>query len=502
MKRYDRAFELASDVINENFTARIHFMKTAIRNFAQTVQEWITFDSSRLRYWFWLGVGITLSIFLLRFYLAGFGVFGDGLGYYTPLRSLLFDGDLRVANEYAYYSQSASNFGGGMRVPGPIPEYSKYTLGLGFVLLPFFALGHLLALVLQGMGQTGIANGMTWPYELMYCLGSISLGLTGLVLAYKMARRFWGETASAIAVGGIWFASPLTYYLCLEVSMSHAVSSFLVALFLYLSLTRPWIQERRFQIGLGIILGLAAWVRPQDSLFLVVPVLLGWLGTEQKFDKRETWQLSWQKLKHPDYLRAIFIIISVAALMQLPQMLIYLWQYGGLTQIPYLEEGKARGYGNSFHWLQPALWQVLFSGHRGLFVWHPLTLFSIIGLGWATRSLPRLASSLLVAFALQVYFIASWWCWWQGASVGGRMFANCSFLFVLGLAYLWQQFPSNLGEKTAIAITLFLAFWNVLIILQYQSAMIPPEEAITLKQLYQNQWQVIPFFLEHLLKKV
>ena len=82
------------------------------------------------------------------------------------------------------------------------------------------------------------------------------------------------------------------------------------------------------------------------------------------------------------------------------------------------------------------------------------------------------------------------------------MFANCSFLFVFGLAYLWQQFPSRLGEKTAIAITVFLAFWNVLIILQYQSAMIPPEESITLKQLYQNQWQVIPFFLEHLLKKI
>jgi hypothetical protein len=476
-------------------------MKTAIKYFTQSLNQWTAINSQQIREWFWLGVGITFGVFLLRFCLAGFGVFGDGLGYYTPLRSLLFDGDLRVGNEYAYYSQSASNFGGGMRVPGPIPEYSKYTLGLGIVLFPFFGLGHLLALLLEAMGQTGIANGMTWPYELMYCLGSISLGIAGLVLAYKMARRFWGETASAIAVGGIWFASPLTYYLCLEVSMSHAVSSFLVALFLYLSLTRPWIQERRSQIGLGMILGLAAWVRPQDSLFLVVPVLLGWLGTEQTVGRTRSWQLNFQKLRHPAYLRAILVMLSMAALMQIPQMLIYLWQYGGLNQIPYLEEGKARGYGNSFHWLQPALWQVLFSGHRGLFTWHPLTLLSMVGLVWATRPLPRLAGSLLIAFALQVYFIASWWCWWQGASVGGRMFANCSFLFVLGLASLWEKLPSRHGKPWAIAITLFFVFWNVLIILQYQSALIPPEEPVTLRQLYQNQGQVIPFFIEHLLKK-
>ncbi len=459
-------------------------------------------DETAVKRLFWLAVAVTLAIFLLKFSLSGFGVFGDGLGYYTPLRSLLFDGNLRVDNEYSYYAQSASNFGGGLRVPGPIPEYSKYTLGLGLVLVPFFALGHLLALGLNLVGLGVEANGMTWPYELLYCLGSIALGISALVLSYRMARRYFSRGACVLAVAGIWFASPLTYYLCLEVSMSHAVSAFLIALFLYLTFSKPWREQWPWSISLGLILGFAAWVRPQDGLFLVVPLVVGALGFESNLTKNNTWKFSWKALRQPRYLTAIAWIMGITLLMQLPQGLIYIWQYGGITRIPYLEEGQARGYGGSFNWFRPALWQVLFSGHRGLFIWHPLIFLSIYGLIMRWRELPRLIGSLLLAFALQVYFIAAWWCWWQGASVGGRMFSNCTVLFTLGLAALWDARPGRQWQKIALGVTLAGLVWNALIVLQYQSAMIPPEDPVSLVQLYQNQFRVIPFFINHLLKRL
>lgn len=458
-------------------------------------------DENAIRRWFWVGVAITLGIFLLKFSLTGFGVFGDGLGYYTPLRSLLFDGNLRVDNEYAYYAQSASSFGGGLRVPGPIPEYSKYTLGLGLVLLPFFLLGHLLALGLNRFGFAVEVNGMTWPYELLYCLGSIGLGISALVLAYRLACSYFGQSSAALAVAGIWFASPLTYYLCLEVSMSHAVSAFLIASLVYLTVTKPWLDQWQWQMALGGILGLAAWVRPQDGLFLVIPLLLGWLGSEAPQSQTETVAPPWRKPCLPACLRALVVIWVIALGLQIPQVLIYLWQYGGLQRIPYLEEGQARGYGGSFNWFQPALWQVLFSGHRGLFIWHPLTLLATIGLGLARRRLARLRLSFALAFGLQVYFIAAWWCWWQGASVGGRMFSNCTILFVFGLAALWAARPGRSWLKVGLGATFLGWIWNALIIMQYQSAMIPPEAPITLAQLYQNQFRVIPFFIEHLLKR-
>jgi hypothetical protein len=444
---------------------------------------------------------ITLAIFLLKFCLTGFGVFGDGIGYYSPLRSLLFDGDLKVLNEHEFYSQSASIFGGGVRSTGTGVEYSKYTIGMGLILLPFFAIGHLVAVALGLMGVNVEANGLTWPYELFYCLGSIGLGITGLWLSYRTARHYFSPTACAIAVGGIWFASPLTYYLLIEVSMSHAVSQFLISLFLYFCITKPWQKERRLQVLLGGILGMAALVRPQDILFIIVPVLIGWLGIEENSNPQLK-KINFRDLLRFQYLNAIALILVVTLLMQLPQLLIYIWQYGGLSRIPYLEEGKARGYGGSFHWFQPEIFKVLFSGYRGLFTWHPLTLLAVIGLGLLARKMTRLACILLIAVGLQVYVISAWWCWWQGASVGGRMFANCSLIFIFGLAALWDYFPGRQWKKWGIGISCFLIFWNILIMLQYQSAMIPPEAPITLTQLYQNQFKAIPFFLQRIVQKI
>jgi hypothetical protein len=295
--------------------------------------------------------------------------------------------------------------------------------------------------------------------------------------------------------------------------MSHNVSALLVALFLYGIFTKPWLTNWHWQVYLGLAIAMAAWVRPQDVLFLLAPILMGAILIEREhartnFQAEKSVALPNISVKslckiiiQRAYWQPLLVMLTVAVLMQLPQIFIYLWQYGGIGKIPYLEEGQASGHGGSFNWLQPALWQVLFSGYRGLFTWHPITLVSIIGLGLTWRLLPRLNSILLITFLAQVYFIASWWSWWQGASVGGRMFANCTFLFVFGLASLWQKNPSRQWQKWGLGITIFLIFWNLLIIMQYQSAMIPPEAPITLRELYQNQFRIIPFFINHLLNK-
>ncbi|QUS61679.1 hypothetical protein [Synechocystis sp. PCC 7338] len=469
-------------------------------------------DEKNLKYCFLIAIAVTLGIFLLKFFVTGFGVYGDGLGYYTPLRSLLFDGNLRVDNEYRYYAETAGQFNSSPRVFGPIPEYSKYTVGLGIVLLPFFALGHLVALILHQFNSTIPINGMSWPYELFYCLGSISLGIIGLALSYLFARRYFSHLNCLLAVAGIWFASPLSYYLFLEVSMSHAVSAFLIALFLYGIFTKPWLNNGRWQIVLGMMIAFAAWVRPQDVLFFFAPILVATIGFEAELSNKKEQNLAainWSKASQTifinitkrEFWQPLLVMLTVAVLMQIPQLLIYLWQYGGIDRIPYLEEGQATGHGSSFNWLQPSLWQVLFSGHRGLFIWHPITLLAVVGFVLSWRLLPRLNTIFLVTFLAQVYFIAAWWSWWQGASVGGRMFSNCTFLFVFGIARFWQKFPRQRWQKWAVFVTAIFAFWNMLIVLQYQSGMIPPEAPVTLVELYQNQFRVIPFFINHLLSK-
>jgi hypothetical protein len=47
---------------------------------------------------------------------------------------------------------------------------------------------------------------------------------------------------------------------------------------------------------------------------------------------------------------------------------------------------------------------------------------------------------------------------------------------------------------------LFFMGWNALLVLQYESAMIPSEAPVTMAQIVQNQLFVIPHFIHHVLK--
>jgi hypothetical protein len=467
--------------------------------------NWINKNRGKswVRKLFWAGVVITLAIFLLNFTLIGFGVYGDGIGYYTPLRSLIFDGDLRIYDEYEYLSHSKSNFGGGARVDKAIPQYSKYTLGLGLILSPFFFLGHFATLIANTLGLEINPNGLTWSYELFYCLGSIILGILGLIACYKTARLFFSQIASVLAVAGIWFASPLSFYLTLETSMSHAVSQFLISVFLYICISTVWVKQRRQQILLGLVLGLGALVRPQNILFAIVPIIMiVWniINRTMKansISKNNPWK---GMIELPD-ITSLAVIGFVAGLMQLPQIFIYQWQYSSFFKIPYLEEGGAEGYESSFNWIQPQISNVLFSGHRGLFFWHPVLFLSIIGLILSYKKLPILVTSFLLAFGLQVYLVASWWCWWQGSSFGGRMFINCSLIFVWGLAAFWDNLSCKRSPLIGVVVTLFLIGWNALLILQYESGMIPSEKAVTFERVLHNQLFVIPHFINHIFNR-
>ncbi len=428
---------------------------------------------------------VTLALFLANFAKVGLGVYGDGMGYYAPLRSLLFDGNLDVSEEYRHFSRTPG------RWPYPAPTTSKYTIGLALVLLPFYLLGHGAALLLGHLGLPVAADGLSWPYELFYCLGSLVLGVLGLLLCYRGAERRYGSRAAALAVIGVWFASPLTYYLIVENSMSHAVSQFLVSAFLYMVLSEKWPDGRKLQLASGAVLGLATLVRPQDALFGVVPLFLSLSGGGTR--------------KPGSRFLALLITGLAAAVVAAPQSALYLWQYGRLSDIPYLTEGGLRG---SFDWLHPKIVSVLFSDFHGLFSWHPITLLAVLGLLVVWKR-PRENVSLLLALALQVYVVASWYAWPQGSSLGGRMFGSSSYVFVAGLAALWglcdRRLPRPAARRVmavAPVVTAVLMVWNALLSLQYRTGMLPADRPVPLMEMAAGQLRIVPHLLERLAAKI
>ncbi|MFN7955815.1 MAG: hypothetical protein U0610_29140 [bacterium] len=428
--------------------------------------------------WVWLAAAaLTAVILTATFAKTGFGVFGDGVGYYAPLRSLAFDRDLRIDDEVARWAPG--------RWPHEIPTYSKYPIGTALVLTPFFALGHGLALGLAAAGVNVTADGYSWPYELAYCLGSALLGVAGLLLAAQAARRIAGRGGALVAVLGVWFASPVFYYLAFEPSMAHAVSEALVSLTLYLALTRDWRGRPREAATLGAALGLAALTRPQDALFAVTIGCWG-IWPPRSLDGRD--------VAHPGR-RSTATMLGIAAAaalgVALIQVAVYAWTFGSVAAVPYFHEAAAAERGPTFAWLHPRIGAVLFSPLHGLFAWHPLTLVAVAGLVVLAYRDRGLGAGLLLGWLAQLWLVGAWHDWWQGAALGGRMFASSSFAFVLGLAALWRELPSRVARSTLAALTALAALWNLSLAVQYRLGLLPAESPVSLARMARGHLELL-----------
>ncbi len=429
-------------------------------------------------------VALTAGILVITFAKTGFGVFGDGVGYYAPLRSLAFDRDWRIDDEVTRWAPG--------RWPHPIPAYSKYPIGMALVLAPFFALGHLLALGLAAAGVDVTVDGYSWPYELAYCVGSALLGVGGLLAAASVARELAGRGAALVAVLGVWLASPLFYYLAFEPSMAHAVSEAWVSLALCLALTGKWRSEPRLAVALGVALGLAALTRPQEVLFVLT---IGYwaIWPPRSFDGPDGARPSSRSTA------AMLAIAAVSALLVASlQIAVYVGTFGSLAAVPYFHEAAAAERGPTFAWLHPRIAEVLCSPLHGLFAWHPLTLVAVAGLVVLARRDRALAVGLGIGWLAQVWLVGAWHDWWQGAAMGGRMFASSSFAFVIGLAALWRELSSRLVRALMGAAVAFAALWNLGLAAQFRVGLLPAESPVSLAQMAHGQVEL----LAHVLAKL
>ena len=75
--------------------------------------------------------------------------------------------------------------------------------------------------------------GNSIPYQLAISFSSAIYAFAGLMLSYHLANRYFTALVSAMTAGLIWFGTNLLGYVYFMPAMSHAVSFFAVALFLY-----------------------------------------------------------------------------------------------------------------------------------------------------------------------------------------------------------------------------------------------------------------------------
>ena len=233
-------------------------------------------------------------------------------------------------------------------------------------------------------------DGTSFPYQITVGLMSVGYAIVGLLLLLRLVK-------DPLTILALAFATNLLFYGSLDTVNSHALSFLAATVFLTL-----WAERGKNQVLLGSVLGLLALIRPQDALY---GILLLRKTTAKSIAKNA---------------QGFVLVFSL-------QLIAWQLLYGRFWVSPYLD----RGYG--FDFLHPKILEVLFSPNNGLFLWTPITLLGIIGLVLAKRYI------LLFLFAAQLYLIASWTTWWQGASYSGRMFISVLPVVAVGLTHLFTR---------------------------------------------------------------
>src|ERR1700691_905652 len=154
------------------------------------------------------------------------------------------------------------------------------------------------------------------------------------------------------------------------------------------------------------------------------------------------------------------------------------------------------GYFVQWFWDSPALLKVCFSSQHGLFSWTPITLLAVIGLFLFRRNDRLLALYLLCTFAAYAYVIGCYQDWDGLSSFGNRFFVSLTVLFVLGFSALCDWVAQIWNERRARILapilTGVLILWNMGLIFQWGTHLIPARGPISWRSAAYNQVAVVP----------
>jgi hypothetical protein len=436
----------------------------------------------------------------------------DGTGYYAYLRSPLIDHNFRFASDWKsqpderfltcracpdsaklYWNHPANEllfvfldghiYVNPMTKTGHLPNF--YTVGPAILWFPFVAAAHLAVLGADRLGFAVASDGHSWPYIFALSVATNFYGFLAIFISFHWARKFVAEIWAFWAALGVWFASSLPVYMYLEPSWSHTHSAFCVALFLWYWHRTRVARTRNQWLVLGLLAGLMVDVYLANAIFVLAPAsdcLLAYWHAWQK--RRENPGLWWNNLR-------LHLLFSASAVIGFSPMLIS-------RQIVYGNPLALGMYADvAWNWRSPAFRAVLFSANHGLFVWTPILLLAVLGLLALYRQDRQLGAVCMLTSVL-FYGLISVYPWWDGRlAFGNRFFVSLTPVFVLGLASVFSWSVRLWGSQRSAArrlipITALLILWNLGLVYQFSTTLVPHFTQVYWDEVLYNQFRVVP----------
>lgn len=367
----------------------------------------------------------------------------DGFYYFAFLRSIVFDRDVNLTNDYPLIGI------GGQWVETRTSTgyaHTAWSVGPAIAWSPFYAIGHAGARYLSARGADVHTDGSSFPYRQSICVAGLFYGLLGFWFSFRLAARHFTDGLAALAVAAMGFGSFLLWYLVKEPTMSHATSMCAVAAFVYAWAVTRGTRTARQWAALGLLGGLMLAIRWQNLVFMIFPAweALSALVHEPGRNARQ------RTMAHG----ALFAAAALVAF--LPQFLAWNAIYGSPMAVSPMSPRML--------WLHPDLVGMLWSSRNGLFATSPITYLAAIGLAWWAFRDRAHGPLALAVFCVAVYVNASVEDWWGGAAFGPRRFDGTIPLLVLGLAAAVDGLRRWVARRPMAAVGALLSalvLWNV-----------------------------------------
>jgi hypothetical protein len=365
---------------------------------------------------------------------------------------------------------------------------NHFSVGPAILWFPFLVVAHGSVLLWDRLGGQIPADGFSKPYRVAMALGTALYGFLALLISFVVARRYFAERWAFLATLGIWFASSLPVYMYFNPSWSHAHSAFMVALFLWYWIrtraARTWMQW----IVLGAIGGLMMDVYYVSGVLLLLPLLESLGGYWEGLQGAAGESIGRLFLKDAVFAATVFALFA-------PTLISKKIIFGS-----YLDFG----YRERWFWRSPAFFKVSFSADHGLFSWTPILILAVVGIFILRRRDRSLAWYLIAIFAAYLYAIGCYQNWDGLSSFGSRFFVSLTSVFVIGLAAFLDSLERAWNEKGALIVsasaTAVLILWNLGLIFQWGTHLIPSRGPISWRDAAYNQFAVVPLEASQSLK--
>ncbi|NJC27740.1 glycosyltransferase family 39 protein [Neolewinella antarctica] len=290
----------------------------------------------------------------------------------------------------------------------------KYSAGQAVFFAPFFLVAHAWATA----SPTYLADGYTFPYQLLISLGGLLYTFIGLFLMRKVLRRYFDEWPTALGLVGLVLGSNYLNYTAVDGAMTHNTLFTVYAALIYATIKYYEKPALLKGAAIGALVGLAALTRPTEILSCLIPLLWGLdLTSRAASDERlRVWKTNLPSL-------AVAIVVTVAV----GSTQLFYWHHvtGDWIVYSYQDEG--------FSWLRPHLLEGFFSYRSGWLTYSPLMVFSLIGF-YPLYQKNRSVFFPTVIFAVLFMYVAfAWDIWWYGGSLGQRTMVQCYPILVFPL---------------------------------------------------------------------